>query len=58
MREGVDVSNKAQLVTCNGWAYDCFEIQEDFIEMHPLERTNADQVVAILKKLPWIHGGK
>ena len=26
-----------------------FVIHEDFIEMHPLERTNADQVVAILK---------
>ena len=25
---------------------DCFVIHEDFIGMHPLERTNADQVVA------------
>ena len=30
---------------------DCCVIHEDFIGMHPLERTNADQVGAILKNV-------
>ena len=41
--ETADVSNKEQLVICIRWADDCFVIDEDFIEMHPLERTNADK---------------
>ena len=47
--ETADVSNKEQLVICTWWVDDCFVIHEDFISMHPLERTTADQVVAILK---------
>ena len=47
--ETAGVSDKEQLVICIRWVDDCFVIHEDFIEMHPLERTNADQVVAILK---------
>ena len=47
--EVADVSNKEQLVICIRWVDDCFVIHEDFIGMHPLERTNAGQVVAILK---------
>ena len=47
--ETTDVSNKKQLVICICWVDNCFVIHEDFIGMHPLERTNADQVVAILK---------
>ena len=47
--ETADISNKEQLVTCIRWVDDCFVIHEDFTGMHPLERTNADQVVAILK---------
>ena len=43
------VSKNEQLVICIRWVDDCFVIHEDFIGMHPLERTNADQVVAILK---------
>ena len=46
--ETADVSNKEQLIICIRWVDDCFVIHEDFIEMHPLERTNIDQV-AILK---------
>ena len=48
MADETDVSNKEQLVTCIRWVGDCFVIHEDFIGMHPLERTNADQVAAIL----------
>ena len=44
-----DVFNKEQLVICIRWVDHCFVIYEDFIGMHALERTNADQVVAILK---------
>ena len=47
--ETVDVSNKKQLVICIRWVDHCFVMYEDFIGMHALERTNADQVVAILK---------
>ena len=47
--ETADVSDKKQLVVCVRWVNDCFVISEDFIGMHPLERTNADQVVEILK---------
>ena len=47
--ETADVSNKEQLVICIRWVDDCFVIHEDFIGMHPLERTTADQIVAILK---------
>ena len=47
--ETADVSNKEKPVICIRWVDDCFVILEDFIEMHPLETTNADQVVAILK---------
>ena len=44
-----DVSNKEKLDICIRWVDLCFLIHEDFIGMHLLERTNADQVVAILK---------
>ena len=47
--ETADVSNKEQLVICIRWVDDCFVIHEDFIGLHPLERTTADQVVTILK---------
>ena len=43
------VSKKDQLVICIRWVDDWFVIHEDIIGMHPLERKNADQVVAILK---------
>ena len=42
--ETADISNKEQLVICIWWVDDCFVIHEDFIEMQPLERTNADPV--------------
>ena len=46
--ETADISSK-ELVICIRWVDDCFVTHKDFIRMHPLERTNADQVVAILK---------
>ena len=50
--ETADVCNKEQLVICIQWVDDCFVMHENFIGRHPLERTNADQVVAILKNAP------
>ena len=47
--EKAEVSNQEQLVICIRWVDECFVIHEDFIGKHPLERSNADQVVAILK---------
>ena len=47
--ETADVSNKEQLVICIRWVDESFVVHEGFIGMHPLERTTADQVVAVLK---------
>ena len=47
--ETADVSNKEQVVLAFRGLATVFLIHEDFIGMHPLERTNADQEVAILK---------
>ena len=44
-----DVSKREQLVIRIWSVDDYFVIHEDFIGMHPLEKTNADQVLAILK---------
>ena len=46
--ETAGVSDKEQLVISIRWVDNCFVVHEDFIGMHPLERTNADQVAAIL----------
>ena len=45
--ETADVSKKEQL--CIRWVDDFFVIHKDYIGMHPLERTNTDQVEAMLK---------
>ena len=53
--ETADVFSK-ELVICIRWVDDCFVTHKDFIKMHPLEKTNADQVVARLKNaLPRIN---
>ena len=48
--ETTNVSKKQQPVIWIRWVDDGFAIYEDLIGMHPLERTNADQVVAIIPK--------
>ena len=45
-----NVSEKQQPVIWIRWVDDGFAVYEDFIGMHPLEGTNADQVVAIILK--------
>ena len=51
MADETDVFSK-ELVICIRWVDDCFVTHKDFIRMHPLERKNADQVVAIPKNAP------
>ena len=41
--ETAHVFNKEQLVICIPWVDDCFVIREDFIGMHPLERTTTTE---------------
>ena len=48
--ETTNVSKKQQPVIWIRWVDDGFAIYEDLIGMHPLERTNADQLVAIILK--------
>lgn len=47
--ETADVSNKEQLVICIRWVDDSLDAHEEFIGMHPIERTNADTIVRVLK---------
>ena len=47
--ESADVSNKEQLVICLRWIdQNCFA-HEEFIGMHPLTGTDANQIVAVIK---------
>ena len=47
--ETADVSIKEQLVICIHWIVESFVAHENFIKMHLLEKTTAQQVVTILK---------
>jgi bifunctional DNase/RNase len=49
--ETADVSNKEQLVICIRWVDEDLIAHEDFIGMHPTERTTADVIVHVLKVL-------
>eukprot|EP00112_Aurelia_sp_Birch-Aquarium-sp1_P015994 Seg3588.3 transcript_id=Seg3588.3/GoldUCD/mRNA.D3Y31 product="Zinc finger MYM-type protein 1" protein_id=Seg3588.3/GoldUCD/D3Y31 len=49
--ESADVSNKEQLVFCIRWVDDELIVHEDFIGMHPMEGTSADQIVFIIKDI-------
>ena len=48
--ETADVSNK-ELVICICWVDEDLIAHEDFIGMHPTERTTADVIVHVLKVL-------
>ena len=50
--ETADISNKEQLVTCIHWVDENFVVHEDFLGIHPLERTTADDTVFIIKDVP------
>ena len=47
--ESSDVSNKEQLVFCVRWVDAHAFVHEDFIGMHPMKGTDADQIVALIK---------
>lgn len=47
--ETADVSNKEQLVICIRCVDNDLTAHEEFIGMHPIERTTADVIVQVLK---------
>ena len=47
--ETADISNKEQLVICICWVDENFVVHEDFLGIHLLERTTADDIVFIIK---------
>lgn len=47
--ESADISNKEQLVICLRWIDENCIAHEEFIGMHPLTGTDADQIVAVIK---------
>ena len=47
--ETADISSRDQLVICIRWADENFVVHEDFLGIHPLERTTADDIVLIIK---------
>ena len=49
MADETAVSNKEQLVLCIRWVDENLIAHEDFIGMHPIERTTADVIVRVLK---------
>ena len=46
-----DVSNTEQLVFCIRWVDDDLEAHEEFIGMHPLPNTSADEIVCVIKDI-------
>jgi len=46
-----DISNTEQLVFCVRWVDDDLEVYEDFIGMHPLPNTTADEIVRVIKDI-------
>ena len=49
--ETADVSNKEQLVFCLRSVDDVLIVHEDFIDMHPMKGTGADQIVFLIKDI-------
>ena len=47
--EIADVSNKEQLVICIRWVNEELAVHEEFVGMHPLQGTEADHIVKVLK---------
>ena len=44
-----DISNKEQLVLCTKWIDDDLQVHEDFIGMHKIPSTTADEIVQVIK---------
>ena len=47
--ETADISDNERLVTCIRWVDENFVVHEDFLGIHLLERTTADDIVFIIK---------
>ena len=43
------VSNREQLVVCIRWVDDDLVIHKDFIGLHPLKNTSADNIFSVIK---------
>ena len=49
--ETADVSNKEQLVLCIRWVDDDINVHEEFIRLHPMPGTRADNIVFVIKDM-------
>ena len=47
--ETADISNKEQLVLCIRWVDDELQVHEDFIGIHKIPNTTADEIVKVVK---------
>ena len=47
--ETADISNKEQLVLCIRWVDDDLQFHEDFIGIHKIPNTTADEIVKVIK---------
>ena len=44
-----DISNKEQLILCIRWVNDDLQALEDFIGIHKIPNTTADEIVKVIK---------
>ena len=49
--ETANISNKEQLVLCIRWVHDDLQAHEDFIGIHKISNTTADETVQTVIKL-------
>ena len=47
--EAADVSNKEQVIVCIRWVDSNLTVHEDFVELRPVARTTADEIVGVIK---------
>ena len=47
--ETADIPNKEQLVLCIIWVDDDLQVHEDFIGIHKIPNTTADEIVKVIK---------
>ena len=49
--ETMDISNKELLVFCTSWVDEDLISHKEFLSMHPLGNTNADDIVLVIKDI-------
>ena len=47
--EAADISNKEQLVLCVRWVDDNLQVHENFVGIHKIPNTTADEIVEVVK---------